>query len=77
MSPTEQARGDSGKEPKLPLRQSGEKTLGETRLSQGASSPLAQILLFIYCLLIVLIKTLNVLYFHFNIIAISNNNIIM
>ncbi len=53
MSPTEQARGDSGKEPKLPLRQNGEKkTLGETRLSRGASSPLARILLFIYCLLI-------------------------
>ncbi len=32
------------------------KTLGETRLSQVASSPLARILLFIYCLLIVLIK---------------------
>ncbi len=43
MSPTEQAKGDSGKEPKLPLWQNGEKkkTLGETRLSRGASSPLA------------------------------------
>ncbi len=36
MSPTEQARGDSGKEPKLPLRQNGEKkTLGD--VVQGAA----------------------------------------
>ncbi len=91
MSPTEQARGDSGKEPKLQNgdsdrtdrmeknRQNGEKkiTSGETRLSRGASSPLARILLFIYCLLIVLITFLNVLYFYFYIVAISNNNSIM
>ncbi len=31
MSPTEQARGDSGKEPKLPLRQNGEKNLGRNQ----------------------------------------------
>ncbi len=42
MSPTKQARGDSGKEPKLHRWQNGEKTLGETRLSRGASSPPAR-----------------------------------
>ncbi len=42
ISPTKQARGDSGKERKLHRWQNGEKTLGETRLSQGASSPLAR-----------------------------------
>ncbi len=42
MSPTERARGDSGKEPKLHRWQNGEKTLGETRLSRGASSPPAR-----------------------------------
>ncbi len=42
MSPTEQARGDSGKERKLRRWQNGEKTLGETRLSRGASSPPAR-----------------------------------
>ncbi len=42
MSPTEQARGDSGKERKLHRWQNGEKTLGETRLSRGASSPPAR-----------------------------------
>ncbi len=42
MSPTEQARGDSGKERKLHRWQNGEKTLGETRLSWGASSPPAR-----------------------------------
>ncbi len=40
--PTKQARGDSGKEPKLHRWQNGEKTLGETRLSRGASSPPAR-----------------------------------
>ncbi len=34
VSPTKQARGDSGKEPKLHWWQNGEKTLGETRLSR-------------------------------------------
>ncbi len=58
-------------------RMEKKKTLGETRLSRGASSPLARILLFIYCLLIVLIKILNVFYFYFYIVAISNNNSIM
>ncbi len=43
-----------------PVTEWRKKTLGETRLSPGASSPLARILLFIYCLLIVLIKILNV-----------------
>ncbi len=42
MSPTKQARGDSGKERKLHRWQNGEKTLGETRLSRGASSPPAR-----------------------------------
>ncbi len=43
VSPTKQARGDSGKEPKLHWWQNGEKkTLGETRLSRGAISPLAR-----------------------------------
>ncbi len=42
MFPNKQARGDSGKEPKLHRWQNGEKTLGETRLSRGASSPLAR-----------------------------------
>ncbi len=42
VSPTKQARGDSGKERKLHRWQNGEKTLGETRLSRGASSPLAR-----------------------------------
>ncbi len=42
VSPTKQARGDSGKEPKLHRWQNGEKTLGETRLSRGAISPLAR-----------------------------------
>ncbi len=42
MSPTKQARGDSGKEPKLHRWQNGEKTLRETRLSRGASSPPAR-----------------------------------
>ncbi len=42
MPPTKQARGDSGKEPKFIGDRNGEKTLGETRLSQGASSPLAR-----------------------------------
>ncbi len=42
VSPTKQARGDSGKEPKLHRWQNGEKTLGETRLSRGASSPLTR-----------------------------------
>ncbi len=42
MSPTEQARGDSGKERKLHRWQNGEKTLGETRLSRGGSSPPAR-----------------------------------
>ncbi len=41
-STTKQARGDSGKEPKLHRWQNGEKTLGETRLSRGASFPLAR-----------------------------------
>ncbi len=40
--PTKQARGDSGKERKLHRWQNGEKTLGETRLGRGASSPLAR-----------------------------------
>ncbi len=39
---TKQARGDSGKERKLHRWQNGEKTLGETRLSRGASSPPAR-----------------------------------
>ncbi len=38
VSPTKQARGDSGKEPKLHRWQNGDKALGETRLS----SPLAR-----------------------------------
>ncbi len=42
VSPTKQARGDSGKEPKLHRWQNGEKTLGENRLSRGGSSPLAR-----------------------------------
>ncbi len=42
VSPTEQARGDSGKERKLHRWQNREKTLGETRLSRGASSPPAR-----------------------------------
>ncbi len=42
VSPTEQARGDSGKERKLHRWQNGEKTLGETRLSRGGSSPPAR-----------------------------------
>ncbi len=42
MSPTKQARGDSGKERKLHRWQNGEKTLGQTRLSRGASSPPAR-----------------------------------
>ncbi len=43
------------------------KTLGETRLSRGASSPLARRLLFIYCLIIVLIKIVNVLMYYISI----------
>ncbi len=39
---SKQARGDSGKEWKLHRWQNGEKTLGETRLSRGASSPPAR-----------------------------------
>ncbi len=42
VSPTKQARGDSGKEPKLHQWQNGEKTLGETRLRWGFSSLLAR-----------------------------------
>ncbi len=42
------------------------KTLGETRLSRGASSPLAR-RLFIYCLIIVLIKIVNVLMYYISI----------
>ncbi len=41
VSPTKQARGNSGKEPKLHWWQNGEKNLGRTRLSRGAISPLA------------------------------------
>ncbi len=39
MSLTEQARGDSSKEPKLHRWQNGEKTLRETRLSRGPAPP--------------------------------------
>ncbi len=39
LSPTKQARGDNGKEPKLHQWHNGEKTLGETRLSPRSSSP--------------------------------------
>ncbi len=42
VSPTKQARGDSGKERKLHRWQNGEKTLGETRLSRGGSPPPAR-----------------------------------
>ncbi len=42
VSPAKQARGDIGKERKLHRWQNGEKTLGETRLSRGASSPPAR-----------------------------------
>ncbi len=42
MSPTKHARGGSGEEPKLHRWQNGEKTLGETRLSRGGSSPPAR-----------------------------------
>ncbi len=43
VSPTKQARGDSGKEPKLPsVTERRKKTLGETRLSRGGISPLAR-----------------------------------
>ncbi len=42
VSPTKQASGDNGKEPKLHRWQNGEKTLRETKLIQGASSPPAR-----------------------------------
>ncbi len=41
VSPTKQI-GDNSKEPKLHRWQNGEKHLGENKLSQGASSPLAR-----------------------------------
>ncbi len=41
ISPTKQARGDSGKEPKLHRWQNGEKTLGETG-SVGGQFPSGQ-----------------------------------
>ncbi len=47
-------------------------TSGETRLSRGASSPLARILLFIHCLLIVLIKFLNVEMYYISILYCCN-----
>ncbi len=51
-----QAKGDSGKEPQLPLWQNGEKkTLGENGLSRGGQFSSGQAI-------IVLIKILNVLY---------------
>ncbi len=42
VSPTKQARGDSGKEPNSIGDRTEKKTLGETRLSLGAISPLAR-----------------------------------
>ncbi len=42
VSPTEQARGDSGKEPKLHRWQNGEKNLGRNQAQSGASSPPAR-----------------------------------
>ncbi len=41
ISPTKQARGDSGKEPKLHRWQNGEKTLGKTG-SVGGQFPSGQ-----------------------------------
>ncbi len=77
MSPTEQARGDSGKEPKLPLRQNGEKKPWEKPGSVGGAVLSGQDIIVYLLLLIVLIKILNVFYFYFYIVAISNNNSIM
>ncbi len=42
MSPTKQARGDNGKEPNSIGDWMEKKTLGETKLSRGASSPPAR-----------------------------------
>ncbi len=54
MSPTEQARGDSGKEPKLPLWQNGEKkNLGRNQAQSGGQFSSGQDIivysLFTYC----------------------------
>ncbi len=80
MSPTEQARGDSGKEPKLPLRQNGEKNLGRNQAQSGGQFSSGQDIivysLFTYCFNYIF-KCINVLYFYFYIVAISNNNSIM
>ncbi len=42
VSPTKQARGDNGMEPKLHRWQNREKNLGRNQAQLGASSPLAR-----------------------------------
>ncbi len=80
MSPTEQAKGDSGKEPKLPLWQNGEKNLGRNQAqSRGqffSGQEIIVYLLFTYCFNKEF-KCINVLYLYFYIAAISNTNSIM
>ncbi len=42
VSPTKQARGDSGKEPKLHRWQNGEKNLGRNQAQSGGQFPSGQ-----------------------------------
>ncbi len=42
ISPTKQARGDSGKEPKLHRWQNGEKNLGRNQAQSGGQFPSGQ-----------------------------------
>ncbi len=42
MSPSKQARGDNGKEPKLNLWQNGEKNLGGNQAQSGGQFPSGQ-----------------------------------